>query len=104
MGNTRPESTKLLPSSSDDENLQFHVDEVDTGDTAIDLANPVSMLLSKGAPSPRPNESKDVPNNRTPKVTPNHASPLRLPTEQSDSPCTGIPKLDEGTLTFVHNS
>ena len=105
MSNTRPESAKLLPSSSDEDNLQFQVDDVDAGDTVIDLANPVSMLLSKNVPSPRPNESKDLPNtSKSPKVTPNHSSPLRLSTDQSEFPCTSIPKLDEGTPNlFIHS-
>lgn len=101
MSIPHPEASKLLPSSSDEEGLQFHVDDVEAGDDGIDLSNTVNILHSKGMSSPRSNESNDaLPANKESKVAPKNASPLRLSVDQFDFPCTGIPGLDEGNSTF----
>jgi hypothetical protein len=96
MNTPHHEATKLLPSSSDEESLQFPVDDVDGGDVGMDLSNAVNMI--QGISSPQPNESKDVSSvsSNTPKGTPKKASPLRISTDLSDFPCTDIPSLDEG--------
>ena len=98
MNTSQHESAKLLPSSSDEESLQFPVDDVEGEDVGISLSNTVSMLLSKGMSSSPSNGSRDASSvaNKTSKGTPNKASPLRLSTDASDFPCTGIPKLDKG--------
>lgn len=101
MSTPHPEASKLLPSSSDEESLQFHVDDVEAGDDEIDLSNTINMLHSKGMSSPRLNESNDTSNiSKESKVTPKNASPLRLSVDQFDFPCTGIPRLDKGNPTL----